>query len=133
MKNLEKESKQAVTFVNFSNKDFTGKWDGVDYPFKAGQHYMLPQYQAKHFAKHLVDREMTRKGVNTDHFSRPEYEKKCFGTETMTAPDEAKLKADILNKSEEKPKEEPKEKKRFCDSCDSKGVRHKKVCPKVKE
>ena len=44
-----------------------------------------------------------------------------------------KLLEATINKAEEGLPTAPKEKAPWCDSCDSKGVRHKKICPKVKK
>lgn len=49
---------ETALFVNFTNRDFTGFWDGKPKLIKAGQCIYMPDYLAKHFAKHLVNREL---------------------------------------------------------------------------
>ena len=110
---------KAVLFTNWTNEDFSYTWDKEPYNFPKGSSIMLQDYLANHFAKHLIDRELNKQGIPTNHFSRQEMLQKCFG-EIITANTSAQLETDILNKKAET----------FCDSCDSKGVRHKKECPK---
>lgn len=47
-----------VIFENISSSDFTGYWNGVPYPIKAGETQKLPIYLARHIAKHLATREL---------------------------------------------------------------------------
>jgi hypothetical protein len=54
-----------VTFINISNKPFTGYYDGKPHTFKAGQSLMMPDYLAKHFAKHLTNKILLEKGHET--------------------------------------------------------------------
>lgn len=55
---------KTALFTNFSDEEFVGYWDGKPKKFKAGQSVYMPDYLAKHFAKHLVNRELLRKDVN---------------------------------------------------------------------
>ena len=48
----------AKRFTNFSDEDFSWKWNGVNYNFPAGETIMLQEYLVEHFAKHLIDREL---------------------------------------------------------------------------
>lgn len=50
----------AIIFKNFTEEDFTWKFDGVPFNFKAGQEMYMEEFKAKFFAKHLVDRELNR-------------------------------------------------------------------------
>lgn len=59
----------AILFKNFSNEDFTWKFDGIAYTFKAGQEMYMEEPKAKHFAKHLVDRELNTRGIPTNNMS----------------------------------------------------------------
>lgn len=113
---------QAILFTNYSPEDFTWNWDSTPYSFKAGSSVMLPAYLARHFTKHLVDREMQKVGLTVNHFSRKNYEAKCLTEEPIEAVNAEKLKVDIMNLK-------PEKKDVFCTQCDSKGVRHKKECP----
>lgn len=60
----------AVIFRNFTSKPFTGRWDGVEYNFAAGQEMYMEGWKANHFAKHLIDRELTRLGEMTNNQER---------------------------------------------------------------
>ena len=59
-KNLDKPNTEAVLFKNFSDEDFVGRWDSVNYSFPAGREIYVEAYKAIHFAKHLVDREIQK-------------------------------------------------------------------------
>lgn len=122
---------KSLLFTNWTNEDFTHSWDGEPYTFLAGTSTLLPQYLAEHFAKHLTDRELQKKGFTVNHFSRPEYLAKTL-SEGIEAPSPTKMEIEILNRQNVEAVV-VEEKKFFCDSCDSKGVRHKKECPKNKK
>lgn len=68
-------SKSAL-FTNFSTDEFIGHWDGKPKKFAAGQSLYMPDYLAKHFAKHLANRELLRMGKERDtsprHKMRPD-------------------------------------------------------------
>lgn len=49
-------------FVNYTDEDFTHKWDGKAFTFKAGKEIYLEDHLAEHFAKHLAEREMLKDG-----------------------------------------------------------------------
>lgn len=122
---------KAVKFFNYSDREFVGRWDSVDYPVAAGEIQMFPAYLAEHFAKHLADMVMNIKGVPTDHFTRPSYVQRALIETAVQAPNAEKLGVEILNQQTGEPApQEPDAPKRFCDTCDSKGMRHKKECPK---
>lgn len=55
---------KTAQFTNFSNEEFIGYWDGKPKKFKAGQSVYMPDYLAKHFAKHLTNKELLRKDEN---------------------------------------------------------------------
>lgn len=52
---------KTAQFTNFTNETFTGYWDGKPKTFKPGESKFMPDYLAKHLAKHLVNRELLRK------------------------------------------------------------------------
>lgn len=86
----------AKKFRNFSDEDFTWKWDGVSYTFPAGQETYLEDYKADHFAKHLVDREMGKAKIQIDRqVERNEFTAKCFPASEEVTP------AQALNLNEE--------------------------------
>jgi hypothetical protein len=49
-------------FFNFTNKDFTGYWNGKPYTFKPGVKKYYPKGIAEHFAKHLTNQILTETG-----------------------------------------------------------------------
>ena len=53
----------TALFTNFSSKEFIGYWDGKAKKFAAGQSLYMPDYLAKHFAKHLANRELIEIGL----------------------------------------------------------------------
>lgn len=128
----------AIVFKNFTSEDFSHTWDKIQYDFPAGVSMMLPEYLAHHFAKHLCIRELMRVGKIFNMEQVEIMKAQCFaGTETkkVEAVTPQKLEVEMMNQEAEKPMEKPVEKveevkAKFCDSCDSKGVRHKNACPK---
>ena len=50
-------------FTNIDDEDFIGKWGGQEYLIKAGETKAFPSFLVEHFAKHLIDRILIRKGV----------------------------------------------------------------------
>lgn len=54
----------ASLFTNYSDQEFTGYWDGKPYKFKAGQSKYMPDWMARHFAKHLTNWELLREDAN---------------------------------------------------------------------
>ena len=98
---------QALRFKNFTNEDFTWKFDGMPYTFKAGQEMFLEDFKAYHFAKHLVDREMNRLGMETNNQTqRAELGAQCFPSDETVTPMEA------LNLNEEEKVSGKKSKKK---------------------
>lgn len=47
---------KTALFHNFTDKPFTGYWDGKGKTFKPGQKVYMPQYLAEHYAKHLANK-----------------------------------------------------------------------------
>ena len=69
---------KSALFVNFTEEDFTGFWDGRAKKIAAGESMYMPNYLARHFAKHLANRELLRKDdkgkslyPNGDKFTSP--------------------------------------------------------------
>jgi|TARA_Y100000310_G_C20699561_1_gene828480 hypothetical protein len=111
---------KSVEFLNFTDEDFTCNYDGVPYIIKAGQTFFCEEWRAKHFAKHLIDRELNKRNVRTnDQSARVKLMEKCLVTATEVFESIDQAKVEILNKNEKKGKE----------CCGSKGHRHKKECP----
>jgi hypothetical protein len=123
---------KTITFHNWSDQDFTWTFGNEPTTFKAGQRVILPDYLANHFAKHFVDRELIQtvdeKGneLPVSHHTRKALLEKTLLDESVE-PSSLAAQIRVLNVQSESPK------KHFCDTCDSKGVRHKNTCPKVKK
>lgn len=113
-----KPNTTPVLFVNWSDESFTGVWDKIETTIDAGESLWTPFWLAEHFAKHLVDREMNKKKIPTDHFTRETYVSKCIGNKKEL---EAGIKNDdplgikLLNNNansnidpDNKPSEQPK-------------------------
>lgn len=95
---------QAQQFHNFSTEDFTWKWDGIAYTFKAGQTMFIEDFKAEHFTRHLVDREMNRLNLPTNGPGRAELEAKCSPSDEVITPMEAlqvNKKAEVKKKKVE--------------------------------
>lgn len=144
-------TQKACLFTNWTSEDFAWTYGGVAYTFKAGQSIYLQDYLARHFTKHLVDKELNREKLPTNHHTRGEFERKCYGEAVVQGENKEKLESELLNvvppvatpPSEpepvlppvappESPEQNPSsaQPQKFCDSCDSKGVRHLKSCVK---
>lgn len=54
-----------ATFNNFTDKPFTGYWNGKSKTFKPGDSVYMPAYLAEHFAKHLTNRTLQEMGKET--------------------------------------------------------------------
>jgi len=61
---------KTALFTNFTDQPFTGYWNGKAKTFKPGETLYMPDYLAKHFAKHLTNKELLRtdKSGNLIHF-----------------------------------------------------------------
>lgn len=55
---------KTALFTNFSSEPFTGYWNGTGKTFQPGQSLYMPDGLARHFAKHLVNRELLRRDAN---------------------------------------------------------------------
>lgn len=100
---------EARKFKNFSTEDFTWKFDGIPYTFKAGQEIFLEDFKADHFTKHLVDREMNKLGIVTnDQVKRAELAALCSPSDEVVTPLEA-LQENATKKVVTKKKKEEKE------------------------
>lgn len=54
---------KTALFVNIDSKSFTGYWNGKPRTFKPGESAPLPEYLARHFAKHLTNSILIGKGL----------------------------------------------------------------------
>jgi hypothetical protein len=91
----------AKQFVNFSTVSFTHSWDSVPYTFEPGKVYMLEDWKADHFAKHLVDRELMRMGKQVNDTSRQDLLAMALPAESpkMEAEDGSSLESKLLNET----------------------------------
>lgn len=106
-----------MKFRNFTDRDFSWSYNGVVYNFKAGSEVYMEDFKAQHFAKHLIDRELTLispkdKDYTGDKVRRAELEAKCFPTEETVSVEkaldiEAKKKEVKTDKGEAKEEEFP--------------------------
>lgn len=81
---------QALKFKNFTDRDFTWSFDGIPFTFKAGDEMYMEDYKARHFAKHLVDRELNLLNIPTNmQAKRAELEQRCFPSDVAVTPEEA--------------------------------------------
>lgn len=140
---------KPVLFTNWTSEDFTYSFDGAPWHFKAGSSIYLEEPKAEHFAKHLVDRELHKKGLQVNFQGRTEMVQRCFGhvaEEKLVGPE---IETQLMNLNNPLPvaesKAEPQEEEfpdlkpveiaaesdRFCNFCTSKGGRHLKVCTKT--
>jgi len=51
---------KSALFTNFSDKEFTGWWDGKPKKFAPGESLYMPDFLAQHYAKHLANREILK-------------------------------------------------------------------------
>jgi hypothetical protein len=58
---MSDENRQAL-FFNFTNKPFTGYWDGKPRTFKPGQKQYMEEWRARHYAKHLTNQVLLEQG-----------------------------------------------------------------------
>lgn len=54
----------TALFYNFSDYPFTGRWGGEDETFAPKEKRYMPAFLAQHFAKHLTNRELHRRGLD---------------------------------------------------------------------
>lgn len=64
-----KEEVKSVIFKNFTEEEFVCSWDSTPYRFPAGKEMYVEDWKAAHFAKHLVNREMHKKGMITTNMT----------------------------------------------------------------
>lgn len=142
-------SKKAVMFTNWTTKPFRWTWDGVEYRFEPGQGSMMLEGMALCFGKHLADQVINEQDAWAKYNSNklPIYQELVMKAvkdvdsisvaEAVSDGEATKQEIEMMNanaKSEKELRAQMAKENgfdRFCDSCDSKGVRHKKGCPKA--
>lgn len=104
--------KKAVMFTNWSAEAFVGMWDGNSFTFEPGESKWFEEGIARHFAKHLANRELIRdkKEFNTspstpkDNPIFMEYFEKALVEESEVAKNEVELDSIIMEKEAKKKK-----------------------------
>lgn len=98
----------TMYFFNNSQEDFTWAWDKVPYTVPSGEKMLFPEYLAKHMAKHFVDREMGKKDIATDHFTRQQYLDKCLFQGAPVVENPVAVEVAVLNEKRKpgRPKKE---------------------------
>jgi hypothetical protein len=61
------EIEKIVLFHNSTEEDFEGQWNKVTEVIKAGKSRHMELWRARHYAKHLIDRELNKQNVKTDN------------------------------------------------------------------
>lgn len=101
---MQKELNTAVIFRNYTSRDFSETWDGIGYVFKAGQDTYMELWKAIYFAKHLIDRELTKDGFMTnDQAKRRELEMKCVLFPTEEVKSEEILDKNMKEEAKKRP------------------------------
>lgn len=59
---LEEAQNRTALFHNFSDYEFIGYWNGRGRKFAAGAKVFMPLWQAEHYAKHLANEILLRRG-----------------------------------------------------------------------
>lgn len=52
----ETPTEKSVYFFNWTKEDFTHTWGKIPYTIRAGEKMLMPDWLAKHLAKHLAER-----------------------------------------------------------------------------
>src|SRR3990167_2266747 len=89
-------------FTNFSKTTFTWQYDGVPYSFEPGEPIVIEDCKAELFSKHLIDRELTTRGISTGHqVLRDKMFSLCIKNIEIQETDLAKIQAKaIIEKAE---------------------------------
>jgi len=110
---MAKEVK-SVVFKNFTKEEFVCSWDGVPYRFAPGKEMYVEDWKAEHFAKHLVDKVMQKKGLITSNaHARAPFLAEALPAEESITPDEAldlNARQEVADKAEETKKQKTSKK-----------------------
>ena len=95
----------AIAFVNFTSQKFSWTWDSVEYSFEPGQRYVMEDWKARHFAKHLVNHVLNKAGKSVMDQSRAELLSKALpeAVPVVEAP-ESQIETKLMNQEGPKPK-----------------------------
>jgi len=98
--------RQAI-FHNFTDKPFTGYWNGKPHTVRAGEKKYMPEYLAEHFAKHLTNKILTEQGKEL--YCSPKkpkevpqfyeiFSRACIIEEASDEQDEASMQIEMANR-----------------------------------
>lgn len=102
-----KAEPKIVKFTNFSNEDFTWTWNKVPYTFPAREFRFMETNIANHFAKHLINRELLKKGRENDTSPKVQaenvyfmelYKKAIEGVDTAEGADDTALEQEVIDR-----------------------------------
>lgn len=85
---LEEEQNRTALFHNFTDFEFIGYWNGRARKFAPGAKVFMPLWQAEHYAKHLTNTVLLKRG---DEASR--------AATSPKKPEEVPLFYDLFNKA----------------------------------
>ena len=120
-------SVKTVLFTNFSDTAFTHTWNTVPYTFQPGVTIMVEDWKADHFAKHLIDRELTKAKIVTSNLvERDKMYVRCVAVTDAPPMEQSQADTELLNRNAITNEVKPKQ---GMDCCGSMGTRHKKECP----
>lgn len=81
---------KSVVFKNFTEEEFVCSWDSVPYRFPAGKEMYVEDWKADHFAKHLVNRVMNKRGmITTNMVERQKFLNEALPPEPTVSVEEA--------------------------------------------
>lgn len=105
-------STKAVPFFNFTDKPFSHTWDSVPYEFDPMQSYMMEDWKAEHFAKHLVNHVLNLSGKSVADQSRESLLRKALPkSDRIVEVEESKIETELMNMDGPKAKVGGKKKK----------------------
>lgn len=89
---------KAIMFLNFTDEQFSHTWDSVPYNFPPGQKFMMEDWKARHFAKHLANFVLNKQGKSVADPSHKDLMKKAMPDEEgIVASSESELTTKLLN------------------------------------
>ena len=89
---------KAILFCNFTDEPFSHTWDSVPYNFPPGQKFMMEDWKARHFAKHLANFVLNKQGKSVADPSHKDLMKKAMPDEgELVAVSESEMTTKLLN------------------------------------
>lgn len=98
-------SVKAIPFFNFTDKVFSWTWDGVPYTFEPMTSFLMEDWKAAHFAKHLVNHVLNMEGKSVADQLRGSYIARALPSLSRPIEVEAsRIETELLNIEGHKPK-----------------------------